>query len=408
MDNKQSNIERSLYAEQLKGFIDKPVIKVITGLRRSGKSALLELFQRDILKFTDEAHVIAINFEDTKFGFITNYRELDDYVSCAIKDEKTYYIFLDEIQLVEHWEKCVNSLRLKNTDIYITGSNSDLLSSELSTLLSGRFVEFNLYTLSFAEFIDFRKKSGLGSDDLDRELDAYIRIGGFPILSTSEFRPNDARKIVDDINNSAILRDVVQRNNIRNTQLLEKIIAFVYDNVGNITSAKKISDYLKGQKRSADFETVYNYLKYLENALIIHKTPRYDIKGKRLLESYEKYYLSEHSLQYALRGFNPNNMAGILENIVFMELLRRGYEVCIGKIGEKEIDFIAEKSDKKLYVQVCYLLASRDTIDREFYPLKEIRDHYPKLVVTLDQYWQVEDEGVKGIHLKDFLLSNSF
>jgi predicted AAA+ superfamily ATPase len=408
MNGQQTNLKRKLYTEQLKDFINKPVIKVITGIRRSGKSALLELFQNDILESTDREHIIGMNFEDTKFDFITDYKKLDDYILSRIKDDKTYYIFLDEIQDVEHWEKCVNSLRLKNTDIYITGSNSNLLSSELSTLLSGRYVEFRLYTLSFSEFMDFHKENGIGFGNENDELDAYIKTGGFPVLSTSFFPPQAARKIVTDINNSAILRDVIQRNNIRNVQLLQKIVAFVYDNVGNITSAKKISDYLKGQKRTADFETVYNYLQYLENALIIHKAPRYDVKGKKLLESYEKYYLAEHSLQYTVREYNADNISGILENIVYMELLRRGYTVYIGKVGEKEIDFIAEKADGKLYVQVCYLLASKETIERELAPLKEIRDNYPKLIVTTDKYWQIENDGIKGIHLKDFLLSEAF
>jgi predicted AAA+ superfamily ATPase len=280
-----------------------------------------------------------------------------------------------------------------------------LLSSELSTLLSGRYVEFHLHTLSFTEFIDFRNKNGIGSGNLDAELETYIRVGGFPILSMSDFNYNAARKIVADINNSAILRDVVERNKIRNVQMLQKIIAFVYDNVGNITSAKKISDFFKSQRRTADFETVYNYLQYLENALIIHKVPRYDIKGKKLLESYEKYYLAEHSLQYTMREYHASNISGILENIVYLELLRRGYTVSIGKIGNKEIDFIAEKREHKLYVQVCYLFAGEETIEREFSPLIEIRDNYPKIIVTMDKFWQITKDGIRGIHLNDFLLA---
>ena len=397
-------IERRLYTEQLKSFINKPVIKVILGIRRSGKSALLELFQSDILQFSDQDHIISINFEDTKFDFISDYKKLDDYILSRIKDKKTYYIFLDEIQIITQWEKCINSLALRNTDIYLTGSNSNLLSSELSTLLAGRFVQFHLYTLSFREFINFRKKRGFGSHDLDDELSAYIKTGGFPVLSTSEFDFSSARKIVTDINNSCVLRDVIERNKIRNVQLLQKIITFVYDNTGNITSAKKISDFLKSQKRKADFETVYNYLQYLENALIIYKVPRYDVKGKKLLETYEKYYLAEHSLQYTVREYNAANISGILENIVYMELRRRGYTVSIGKTGEKEIDFIAEKPAGKLYVQVCYMLSDKETIEREFAPLLEVRDSYPKIIVTMDKFWQVEKDGIKGIHLKDFLL----
>jgi predicted AAA+ superfamily ATPase len=240
------------------------------------------------------------------------------------------------------------------------------LSSELSTLLAGRYVAFQLHTLSFSEFRDFRAQSALTSGDDDKELEAFIETGGFPLLSANPFGKREIRQIVIDINASAVLRDVVQRNGIRNTQLLEKIVSFVYDNVGNPLSIKRISDYLKTQKRSADFETVYNYIHYLENALIIYKVPRYDVKGKRLLETTEKYYLADHSLQYAVRDMRQENIAGILENIVFMELMRRGYRVYVGKQDTKEIDFVAEKINGigKLYVQVCFSFTSPEFKER--------------------------------------------
>ena len=399
------NIERELYTEQLKKFIDVPVIKVITGVRRSGKSALLELFQKDLLKFTDPEHIIFIKFEDLDFSFITDHKKLHEYVTSKFKDEKRYYVLLDEVQNVDEWEKGVNSLRLRNTDIYITGSNSKLLSSELSSLLGGRYVEFRLHTLSFSEFINFRKECGIGSEDTEDELDAYIRTGGFPILSRSGFDHQSARKIITDINNSTILRDVVQRNNIRNVDLLQRIVAFIYDNVGNVTTAGNIADYFKKEYRTVDKETVYNYLRYLEEALIIEKVGRYDIRGKRLLETYDKYYLAEHSLQYVVRDFNAGNITGILENIVYLELLRRGYSVNIGKLGSKEVDFVAERPGSKLYVQVCYLFADEGTIEREFAPLTMISDSHPKLVVTMDRYWNINRDGVRGMHLKDFLLN---
>jgi predicted AAA+ superfamily ATPase len=362
--------ERQDYIEQLKGFLDKPLIKVITGIRRCGKSTLLLLFQEAILDHTDKEHIISMNFEDAAFDSISGYRELGAYISSKMTDSKRYYIFLDEIQIVEKWEKAVNALRLKNTDIYITGSNSNLLSSELSTLLAGRYVAFQLHTLSFAEFRDFRAQSALASGDDDKELEAFIETGGFPLLSANPFSKREVRQIVIDINASAVLRDVVQRNGIRNTQLLERIIAFVYDNVGSPLSIKRISDYLKSQKRNADFETVYNYIHYLENALIIYKVPRYDVKGKRLLETTEKYYLADHSLQYAVRDMRQENISGILENIVFMELVRRGYRVYVGKQDTKEIDFVAEKINGigRLYVQVCLSFSHPETKEREFAP----------------------------------------
>ncbi|MDR1690565.1 MAG: ATP-binding protein [Candidatus Methanoplasma sp.] len=406
MNYVNTNIRRDLYTKQLKEYANLPLIKVITGIRRSGKSALLELLREDILKVTDLEHIISINFEDLEFDFISDYKKLHEYVLSQIKDDRMHYVLLDEIQNIDQWEKAVNSLRLKNTDIYITGSNSNILSSELSTFLAGRYVEFRLYTLSFAEFIDFRKTYGIGSEDIDDELDAYIRIGGFPVLSKGRFGDGTAGKVIADINNSAILRDVVQRNKIRNVQLLQKLIAFIYDNIGNITTVKSIADHFKKERRTADYETIHNYLKYLEDALIINKIQRYDIRGRRLLDTYDKYYLTEHSLQYSVREYNAKNINGILENIVCLELMRRGFSVSVGELGDKEIDFIAEKHGRKLYIQVCYLFAGKDTIEREFSPLKKISDNYPKIVVTMDEYWNVEEEGIRGMHLRDFLLSD--
>jgi predicted AAA+ superfamily ATPase len=401
-----------MYTTQLEGFMDKPLIKVITGIRRCGKSSLLALFQERLLNHTDKSHIIAINFEDAEFDALLTYRDLNRYIAPKMTDQGRYYIFLDEIQLVENWEKCVNSLRLKNTDIYLTGSNSKLLSSELATLLAGRYVAVQVHTLSFAEFLDFRRQAGIaaGDGDMDKELRAFIETGGFPVLSANSFRPEEARQVLADINASAVLRDVVQRNGVRNTQLMEKIISFVYDNIGNPLSMKRISDYLKSRKRNADFETVYNYISYLESAFIVYKAPRYDLKGRRLLETTEKYYLADHALRYAVREMRQDTISGILENIVFLELVRRGYRVSVGKQEEREIDFVAEKTDGagKLYIQVCLNFSSPETREREFAPLRAIKDHWPKLVITLDPFWQAEDQGVRGIHLKDFLLKPEF
>lgn len=416
-------IERKIYTDKIKGFFDKEQIKIITGIRRSGKSEILKLLKNEALKITDEQHIIFINFEDADFDEIKTYKELNKYISEKMKDDKKYYVFLDEIQMVENWEKAVNSLRLKNTDIYITGSNSQLLSGELSTLLAGRYVSFEVNTLSFSEFMNFRRQCGIRketdfAEDIsypknrkimvqkEDELDEYIRIGGFPLLSTSNFTDEQARQIVADIQSSAVLKDVVARNKIKNVPLLERIIAFLYDNVGNLVSMRKISDYLKSNGGGTDFETVSSYVGYLEKACIIKKVSRYDIKGKKLLESNDKFYLADHSLQYAIRDMKRTNLPGILENIVYNELIRRDYKVYVGKLDTKEIDFVAEKINggEKVYVQVCTEFGSQETIDREFSPLTEIKDHYPKYVVTLDKYWKEDRNGVSGIHLKDFLL----
>jgi len=422
----RETILRTGYLDKIKSFIDKPFVKIITGLRRSGKSELLKMLRDEVLKKTDAAHVIYINFEDADYDELLSYKQLNSYLESKITDDKTYYIFLDEIQEVEKWEKTVNSLRLRNTDIFITGSNSKIMSDELATLLGGRTISFEIFTLSFAEFIDFRQKSGLSylnpngtingegygdpSAAWDAELQAYIKYGGFPALSVNQYGDTEARKIVQDINSTALVRDVIQRYKIRRPQLLEKIVSFVYDNVGNIMSIASVSKYLKGQGRSSDPETIANYVKYLEDACIIKRAQRYDIKGKKLLETLDKYYLGDHSLQYAIRNIRQDKIQGILENIVYMELLRKGYNVYVGKMdGDKEIDFVAEKDGNgKVYVQVCLEFSSQETYAREFTPLTSIKDNYPKYVVTMDKFWQADENGVKGIHLKDFLLKQEY
>jgi len=405
-------IDRKVYTDEVRGFIGKEPIKVITGVRRCGKSGILELIKQEVLKTTDEEHVISLNFEDMAFFDLLDFRELNNYILGRMKDSEKYYIFLDEVQDVTGWERVVNSLRLKNTDIYVTGSNSKLLSGELATLLAGRYVSFDVGTLSFEEFIRFRKESGM-SEGVEAGghaiLEKYIQTGGFPLLSVVPFSDTDAMKVVKDVQNSIVLKDVITRNNVKNATLLENVIAFIYDNVGRTTSIKKIADYLNSKGEGGDYDTVSNYVGYLEKSCAIKRASRYDVKGKKLLESHGKYFLADHSLQYAVRGMKPTNMSGIIENIVHNDLVRRGYTVYVGKIGDKEIDFIAEKikGGKKVYVQVCMELRSIETIEREFSPLEAIKDHYPKYVVTMDTFWSEDRNGVKGIHLYDFLLKEN-
>ena len=402
-------IERKIYTDRIKSFFDTELIKVITGIRRSGKSDIMKLIKQEALKQTDEEHIIFINFEDLSYINLQEYRALHKYITDKIKDDKKYFIFLDEIQLVDGWELAVNSLRLRNTDIYITGSNSKLLSGELATHIAGRYVSFDIAPLSFQEFINFRAVSGIDS----RDIEDYIAIGGFPMLSVHNYSQEQARKIITDIHSSAVLKDVVERNKIKNAPLLQRIIAYIYDNVGNLTSLTKIANYLKANGGGADFETINSYVGYLENACIIKKVSRFEIKGKKLLESNDKYYLADHSLQYVVRDMKKTNISGILENIVFCELIRRGYNVYVGKMSpsdSREIDFVAEKynGSEKLYIQVCYEYGGKETMDREFTPLTEIKDHYPKYVITLDKLWNENRNGVIGIHLKDFLLKENF
>jgi len=404
-------IDRELYYDKLKGFFNKEVIKIITGIRRCGKSEILKMFKNKALQITDENHIIFINFENSDFDEITTYKGLNTYLKGKMQDESKYYIFLDEIQMVENWEKSVNSLRLKNTDIYITGSNSKLLSGELATLIAGRYIEIKVQTLSFGEFIDFRKQMDFDTESLDKEIMEYIRIGGFPFLSVNSFNEDECRRIIEDINSSSVLKDVINRNKVKNVLLMENLLKFIYDNIGNQFSLRSIVSYLKCLQKGADFETVSNYISYIEGACIIDKVSRYDIKGKRLLESNEKYYLADHSLQYAIRDMRLDKIPGILENIVYQELVRRNYKVYVGKFDTKEIDFVAEKINgtNKVYIQVCYEFSnSEETKKREFDPLLEIKDHYPKYVVTLDKFWRADYDGVRGIHLKDFLLLEKF
>ncbi|MDR0751342.1 MAG: ATP-binding protein [Christensenellaceae bacterium] len=411
-------VEREVYTDRIKDFIDKPLIKIITGLHRSGKSNVLNLVMQEIAQCVDAEHIIRINFEDVENQWIKTNLQLNEHILSFIKDNKCYYLFLNEPQLVDGWEKSVNGFRLKNTDIYITGSNSKLLSGEFATLLAGRYVKFDIHGLSLREFIKFRNAYGIGTDDENKELDDYIEIGGFPLLSTMKFTPDAAHSIIQDINSSAVIKDVIERKKLRNPELLKKLVAFVYDNIGNSISVSSITKYLKDEETCSDPNTITEYLGYLEDAFIVHRVQKFDVKGKTLLKTNDKFYLGEHSLQYALFGSKPSNKGKIIENIVYLELLRRKYNVTVGNIQVAmhdknnkritktlEIDFAAEKYGSYIYVQVCLEFSDyTKTKVREFAPLLAINNHYPKYVVTLDRMWRADENGVKGIHLKDFLL----
>jgi predicted AAA+ superfamily ATPase len=404
-------IKRDLYLNKLCDYIDKPLIKVITGIRRCGKSAILLLLRDELLKKgITEKRIIYLNFESLELSDIDKAEILYKYVKEKITDKKRYYLLLDEIQEVDSWEKAVNSFFADfNADIYITGSNSRMLSSELATYLTGRYVVINLYTLSFAEYLLFRQvRTGKNPVDIRKEFTIFLRSGGFPVLHVSDYAEETAGRVVYDIYSSIILRDVVQRNNIRDVKLLERVVRFVFDNVGNKFSAGNVADFFKSQQRKIDLNTVYNYLNALEGAYIIYRVPRYDIKGKEILKTLEKYFVGDPALIHAVMGYKDRIISGLLENIVLLELMRRGFRVFTGSSDEKEIDFIAEKGDKKTYVQVSFRMDSQSTIDREFSPLLEIRDHHPKYVVTLDEIWHDNIEGIQHIHIADFLLMKEY
>lgn len=404
-------VVREQYLAEITEFIDKPFIKVITGIRRCGKSVTLQMLRELLLsKGIDDSHIILMNFESFEFTGLNTSDKLFGYIREKIVDKQRYYILLDEIQEVKDWEKTVNALSVDfNTDLYITGSNSRLLSSELATYLAGRFVEIQVYTLSFAEFLKFRKHLK-PEDNLSnaQAFSRFLRLGGFPVLNTLDYPEETAWKIVFDIYSSAILRDTVQRYKIRDVELLERVVRFVFDNIGNSFSAKNVADYFKSQQRKIDLNTVYNYLYALESAFIIFRTPRYDIKGREILKTYEKYFVGDHSLIFALMGYRGRMISGLLENIVSQELRRRGYKVFVGKLDDKEIDFIAELRDEKIYVQVCYLMSEQSTVEREINPLLNVRDNHPKYIVTMDEAWNDNIEGIRVLHIADFLLMERY
>jgi uncharacterized protein len=404
-------IKRELYLNQIKPFIDKPLIKVITGIRRSGKSAILKLLKEEMLETgISENQIIHLNFESLEFSDISDAKKLYSYIKERITRNKRSYLLLDEIQEVDSWERAVNSFLADfDVDICITGSNSRLLSSELATFLTGRYVEIHLSTLSFSEYLQFKTaRTGKTEFNTKTEFETFLRMGGFPVLHIADYSMESAYKIVYDIYSSAILRDTIQRNKIRDIELLERVVKFVFDNVGNKFSAKNVADYFKSQQRKIDLNTVYNYLSALESAFIIDRIPRYDLVGKEILKTFEKYFVGDQSIIYAVMGYKDRMISGVLENIVMLELKRRGFNVFTGKWGAREVDFVAEKNENKIYVQVAYKMAEKSTIDREFTPLLEIKDNHPKYVVTMDELWKDNIEGVKHVYIADFLLMENW
>ena len=404
-------IKRELYLKKIRNFIDKPVIKVITGMRRSGKSMILKLISQELLeRGISSQNIIYINFESLMFSDLTEFRALYNHV---IEKSQTLigkvYILLDEIQEVEHWEKAVNSFMVDlDCDIYITGSNANLLSSELATYIAGRYVEIKVYPLSFREYIDFAKIQNPQNILSNEEyFEQYLQFGGLPGIHNFSYDKSNIYQYLSDIYSSILLKDVVAKNNIRDVELLERIILYIFDNIGNTFSAKNVSDFLKSQGRKLSRETVYNYLRALESAYIISSVQRYDVKGKALLETMEKFYLTDLGFRHAKLGYRPNDIAGYLENIIYLELIRRKYTVNIGKLGTKEIDFIGTLENEKLYIQVTYLLASPETVEREFSPLKKIGDNYPKYVLSMDNLGEYNIDGIVRKRIIDFLLEES-
>lgn len=404
-------IKREIYIKKIIPFIGKDVVKVLTGIRRSGKSYMLKLIMEE-LKNNGITHeqFININFENLKNKHLTTAETLHEYIIDKYKKiNKKCYIFLDEIQEVKEWEKCINSLRSDDNyqfDIYITGSNAKLLSGELSTYLAGRYVEFVIYPFSFNEFLEALNNTKKNTN-IREAFHNYIRLGGMPFLHNLNFDTEVCMQYLKDLYASIILKDITQRNSIRDTDLLERIINYLIMNVGNTFSATSISKFFKSENRKVSVETILNYIRACEEAFLIYQVPRNDLKGKKVLNVSEKYYIADHGIREAITESNERDINQIFENIVFLELLRDGYNVKIGKIDSYEIDFVCTKPNRDLiYIQVAYLLASQETIDREFSPLEEIKDNYPKYVISMDEF-DMSRNGIKHINIVDFL-TNGF
>ncbi len=402
-------LNRPFYLNRIIAYKDTPFIKVLTGIRRCGKSTILKLIQQ---KLHNEFHIpeeqlISMRFDSMEYADMTA-KEIYGVLKAKLRTWEKCYLFLDEVQEIKGWEKIVNSLATDyDVDMYITGSNSRLMSSEIDTYLTGRYIAFNIYTLSFAEYLNFKSHHTTVASP-HSELANYIRLGGFPATHLRSYSEEEIYTIVHDIYNSVIFSDIVRRNQIRKIDQLERVIKYTFDNIGNTFSAKSISDYLKAERRSLDNETVYNYLGKLEKAYLLHRCARYDIQGKEFLKTQEKFYLADTALRYSVLGYHPDSVAASLENVVYLELRRRGYNVSIGKTPLGEIDFVAVKQNEKIYIQVTQEISLEKTALRECSRLLDIKDNYPKYILRTDEFAQGNTQGIKNMHVADFLLSDEY
>lgn len=402
-------INRPIYVDKIMTYADTPFVKILTGIRRCGKSTILKMLIDKMKKRgIHEEQILHYSFDSLEYEDIKTAKALFAHFKQHLFLKGKTYLFLDEIQEVKSWEKVVNSLMADyDVDIYVTGSNSRMMSSEISTYLTGRYIAFRIYPLSFSEYMTFRKEY---TEILDSytELANYLRLGGFPAVHLQKYTPDEVYTIVRDIYNSTIFTDIVRRNQIRKVDQLERIVKFAFDNVGRTFSAASISKYLKSENRAIDNETVYNYLSKLESAYILHRCSRFDVQGKEILKTQEKFYLADPALRYSVLGYSANSVAAMLENIIYLELLRRGYDVYVGKLENAEIDFIAIKQENKLYIQVTQEIGSPETEKREYGRLLDIRDNYPKYVLRTDAFAGGNYEGIKTMHVADFLLSDEY
>lgn len=401
-------IYRPMYVDKIMAYTDTPFVKILTGIRRCGKSTILKMVMDKLReRGIPESCIVSYRFDSMEYDGMTAKEIYTELKTRLTENHKTYF-FLDEIQEISGWEKIVNSLASDfNVDLYVTGSNSRMMSSEISTYLTGRYVAFRIYTLSFKEYLTFKNQYAK-PQDTKTELANYIKLGGFPATHLQNYSQDEVYTIVKDIYNSTIYSDIVKRNQIRKIDQFERVVKYTFNNVGNTFSAKSISDYLKAERRALDNETVYNYLDKLEKAYLLHRCSRFDIQGKEILKTQEKFYLADTSLRYSVLGYNDDTVASSLENAVYLELCRRGYSVYVGKTNIGEIDFVATRQNEKLYVQVTQKITSQKTEKREYERLLEIKDNYPKYVLRADEFAGGNYEGIKTMHIADFLLSDEF
>ncbi len=402
-------IYRPMYVDKIMAYVDTPFVKILTGVRRCGKSTILKMIMEKLQteRNIPADRIVSCRYDSMEYEDMTA-KQMYAHLKGQLSPGGKTYLFLDEVQEIKGWEKVVNSLASDfDVDLYVTGSNSRMMSSEISTYLTGRYIAFRIFTLSFSEYLMFKEKYDTVGDPRI-ELAEYVRLGGFPATHLQKYSQDEIYTIVRDIYNSTIFSDIVKRNQVRKIDQLERVVKYTLQNVGNTFSAKSISDYLKSERRALDNETVYSYLEKLEKAYLLHRCSRYDLQGKEILKTQEKFYLADSALRYSVLGYKADSVAASLENIVYLELCRRGYTVYIGKTNDGEIDFVAVRQNEKLYVQVAQEINSEKTEKREYRRLLEIRDNYPKYVLRADEFAGGNYEGIQIMHIADFLLSSEY
>ena len=402
-------IYRPLYVDKIMAYVDTPFVKILTGIRRCGKSTILKMIMEKLSaeRGIPEERILSYRFDSMEYEDMTA-KQIYDAIKARLFSGGRTYLFLDEVQEIDGWEKVVNSLASDfNVDIYVTGSNSRMMSSEISSYLTGRYIAFRIYTLSFEEYLTFKTAYTVVGTPRE-ELANYIRLGGFPATHLQAYSADEIYTIVRDIYNSTVFSDIVKRNQVRKIDQLERVVKYTFGNVGNTFSAKSVSDYLKAEQRALDNETVYGYLEKLEKAYLLHRCSRFDLRGKEILKTQEKFYLADTSLRYSVLGYGADTVAASLENVVYLELCRRGYTVNVGKTAEGEIDFVATSQSDKLYIQVTQEIGSEKTEHREYDRLLSVADNHPKYVLLTNDFAGGNYQGIKTMHVADFLLSAEY